>query len=265
MTTRRSFLATTGVAVLAAACGSSTKERAAPEETKTFVLLHGAWHGGWCWKRVEERLRAAGHHVYTPTQTGLGERSHLLSKEITLDVFIDDLVNVLEWEDLTDVVLVGHSFGGIVTSGAADRASDRIRQLIYLDSLIIQNGQTVFSTMPPQTVADRRRLAQESTGGLAIPVPDTSFFGVTDADDAAWLKAKCTPHPLSTYESPLTLQAPVGHGLPVVYIAVKPEFAPAAGARAFAKQQNWKYVEIDAGHDAMVTSPKALADTLLSL
>ncbi|HLS57791.1 MAG TPA: alpha/beta fold hydrolase [Zeimonas sp.] len=230
---------------------------------RTYVLLHGAWHGAWCWKRVAEPLRADGHRVYTPTQTGVGERAHLLSRDITLDVFVDDLVDVLEASDLTDVVLVGHSFGGIGISGAADRVPSRIRHLVYLDALIVENGQSPFSVVPPEIAAARREEARMFSGGISLPVPAPALFGVTDPADVAWLEANCTPHPLSTYESVLTLRGPVGNGLPATYVAVRPHYAPTAAARAFArKQANWRYMEIDAGHDAMVTSPQAVLDIL---
>jgi pimeloyl-ACP methyl ester carboxylesterase len=264
MTTRRELLATAGAGVLTAGCAATGRSLSAGP--KTYVLLHGAWHGGWCWKRVEQPLRAAGHRVYTPTQTGLGERSHLLSRDITLDTFVKDLVNVFEWNDLSDVILVGHSFGGIAITGAADRVPERIRHLVYLDSLILQNDQSPFSVIPPDVVAARRKLAQEFSGGVSMPVPDPKAFGVTDSADSAWLKAKCTPHPISTYEDSLKLQRPVGNGLPATYIAVKPDYGPTTAARAFAKAQaRWRYLEIDAGHDAMVTSPKALTDILTSI
>jgi len=110
--------------------------------SRTFVLVHGMWHGGWCWSRVAEALRARGHRVTTPTQTGLGERKHLLSASITLDTFVADVVNHLEWEDLSEVVLVGHSFGGAPISGAADGAPERIAKLIYLDAAIMEDGET---------------------------------------------------------------------------------------------------------------------------
>ena len=230
------------------------------------MLLHGAWHGGWCWRRVEEPLREAGHRVLTPTQTGVGERSHLMSKDLTLETFVADLTNVLEFEDLRDVILVGHSFGGIAITGAADRMRQRIRHLVYLDSLILHDGQSPFSVIPAEVAAARRKLAQEFSGGMSIPVPDPSAFGIEDAADAAWIKAKCTPHPLSTYEDRLRLRSPVGNGLPATYVAVKPDYVPLASSRAFAKAQTgWRYVEIEAGHDAMVTSPKTVADLLLAL
>jgi pimeloyl-ACP methyl ester carboxylesterase len=262
-TTRRSVLVAGGAAALAAACGSrksTSTKKAAP---KTYVLLHGAWHGGWCWKRVAEPLRAYGHHVYTPTQTGLGERSHLLSKEITLEVFVRDVVNVLEWEDLNNVVLVGHSLGGVSITGAADRVPHRLRHLVYLDSLILRNGESPFSVLPPDIVAARRNVAQESSGGVSMPVPDPKAFGVTKPSDVMWLKNRCTPHPLSTYEDSFRLKEPVGNRLPTTYIAVKPDYVPTATSRAFAKEQkDWRYVELEAGHDAMVTSPKSLTGIL---
>jgi pimeloyl-ACP methyl ester carboxylesterase len=231
-----------------------------------YVLIHGAWHGGWCWSRVADPLRAAGHRVYTPTQTGLGERSHLLSREITLDTFIADIVNLLEWEDLRDVVLVGHSFGGISATGAADRVAARIRHIVYLDALILDNGQSVFDTMSPDFVASRRRLADETSGGVSLPVPNPASLGVTDAADMAWLRAKCTPHPLSTYDSALILGHDLGNGLPATYVAVTPAFPALADSRRYAQGRgDWQYLEVEAGHDAMVTSPRAVLDILVRL
>ncbi len=140
-------------------------------EPKTFVLVHGAFHGGWCWKRVADVLRSRGHHVTTPTQTGLGERSHLLSESITLSVFIDDIVNHLTWEDLTSVVLVGHSFGGITITGVADAVPERIAKLIYLDGAILENGEALFDLFPKEIVEVRIQAAKETSGGLAMPAP----------------------------------------------------------------------------------------------
>jgi pimeloyl-ACP methyl ester carboxylesterase len=236
------------------------------EKTKNYVLLHGAWHGAWCWKHVARALRAAGHEVYTPTQTGLGERSHLLAKDIGLATFVRDVVNLLEWEDLKNVVLVGHSFGGIAITGAAGLVPERIRHLVYLDALILQDGQSAFSVVPSDIAAARRALAKASSGGVSIPVPDPRAFGVTDPSDAAWLKAKCTPHPLSTYEDRFKLHGPVGNNLPATYIAVKPDYAPLGAVREFARsQKHWSYLEMDAGHDAMITSPEALSRILLAV
>jgi len=225
----------------------------------TFVLIHGAWHGGWCWVRVAEPLRKSGHRVFTPTQSGLGERSHLLSRQITIEVFVAEIVALLEAEDLSDVVLVGHSFGGISISGVADRVPHRIKHLVYLDAFIVSNGRTPFEMLAPDVVASRRRAAQESSGGLSLPVPEPRSLGVTDPTDAAWLRMNCTPHPLSTYESPVLLANEIGNGLPATYVAVTPPYRALAESRAYARNRSdWNYCEIVAGHDAMVTSPRSL-------
>jgi len=233
---------------------------------RAYVLVHGAWHGGWCWKRVRGILEAAGHRVYTPTQTGLGERSHLLGPGITLDTFVRDVCNVLVWEDLRDVILVGHSFGGASITGAADRERNRIAQLVYLDALVLQNGQSPFSVVGEEIAASRRDQAVKASGGVWMPPPDPSAFGVVDPEDAAWLRAHCTPHPVSTYEDRLVLDGPVGAGLPVTYIAVTPHYPPGQASRVYARAQpDWTYLEIEAGHDAMVTSPGLLAEALLKI
>ncbi len=236
------------------------------DDPRTYVLVHGAWHGGWCWKRVREILEAAGHRVYTPTQTGLGERSHLLGPGITLDTFVRDVCNVLVWEDLRDVILVGHSFGGVSITGVADRERNRIAHLVYLDALVLQNGQSPFSVIGEEIAAARREQAVKASGGAWMPPPDPSAFGVVDPEDAAWLHARCTPHPISTYENRLVLDAPVGAGLPVTYIAVTPHYGPGQASRAYARSRlDWTYLEIEAGHDAMVTSPGLLAEELLQI
>jgi len=236
------------------------------DEPITYVLVHGAWHGGWCWKRVRDILETAGHRVYTPTQTGLGERSHLLGPGITLDTFVRDVCNVLVWEDLRDVILVGHSFGGVSITGAADRERNRIAHLVYLDALVLQNGQSPFSVIGEEIAATRREQAAEASGGAWMPPPDPSAFGVVDPEDAAWLRARCTPHPISTYEDRLVLDAAVGAGLPATYIAVTPHYRPGRASRAYARScPGWTYQEIEAGHDAMVTSPGLLAEALLQI
>ena len=230
---------------------------------KTFVLLHGAFHGGWCWERVASPLRARGHRVTTPTQTGLAERRHLMSREITLGTFVDDLVNHLHYEDLTDAVLVGHSFGGNALSGAAERVPWRIAELVYLDSMVLEGGMTPFDGLPPDRVAERTRLAEESTGGVSVPAPPAASFGVLDPDDAAWLEARMTPHPLSTFRSPLPIQGRPGNGLPARYIiCTDPIYHPLESVRRWVARAGWPVQEIATGHDAMVSAPEALVDML---
>ena len=231
----------------------------------TFVLVHGGFHGGWCWSRVAPVLRARGHTVFTPTQTGCGERSHLLSKAITLDTFVDDIANVLRWEDLYDVVLVGHSFGGIAITGVADRMPQRIRQLIYLDSLIVQNGQCAFDLLEPDVVQGRLQAAQ-ANGGVWIEPPPPVFFGVSDPEQQVFLQGRLTPHPLGTYTSPLQLQHPVGNGLPTVYVhCTQPLYGGLTQTRDWVRASGMRQVELATGHDAMVSAPAALASLLLEL
>lgn len=242
----------------------------------TFVLLHGAYHGGWCWRDVAAPLRAAGHAVFTPTQTGVGERSHLLGRDITIDTFVDDLANVLRFEDLHDVVLVGHSFGGNAITGVADRMPERLRHVVYLDAMIPVAGKSVMDTMPAHVAAKMRDASQASSGGVSMAVPSVKFFGISDEAQAAWVAGNCTPHPISTYDTPITLKHAVGNGVPCTYIAVTPHFGATVVSRDLAKalaeqhaqtapaagQSHWRYVEMAAGHDAMVTHPAELTALL---
>jgi len=231
---------------------------------KTFVLLHGAWHGGWCWERVAGPLRDRGHRVTTPTQTGLGERAHLMSPDIDLAVFTADLVNHLLREDLTEVVLVGHSFGGNAISGAAEEVPGRIARLVYLDALVPASGRTPFDDYPAEVAAQRIRQAEESSGGLSIPSPPAAAFAVTDPADAAWLEARLTPHPLHTFTTSQTFRDEPGNGLPVEYILCNDPvyLGPLVGVRARVGSLGWPVTEIATGHDAMVTAPGALIDIL---
>ena len=229
----------------------------------TFVLVHGIWHGGWCWRRVAEILRGRGHAVTAPTLTGLGERSHLLSDAITLETFIEDIVNHLNWSELSDVVLVGHSFAGAVIIGAADRAPERIAKLIFLDAAIMEDGETWFGLLPEEIVENRLAKAQTSSGGLSLPVAPPESFGVTDPDQAAYLARMLTPHPLATCTTPLKLSAPPGNGLPVHYIAcTNPAYPPAVAMHERAQEAGWPISQLATGHDAMVIAPQETADLL---
>ncbi len=232
----------------------------------TFVLLHGAFHGGWCWARVSPLLRARGHAVFTPTQTGLGDRAHLLRAGITLEDFVEDLVAVLETEELEEAVLVGHSFGGNAITGAAERVPERIRSLIYLDGVVPRSGVSLLDLAPPDLAAARRRLAADS-GGVSIPPPDPGIFGVPPGPDADWVRRRLTPHPAGTMESSLTLSKPPGNGVPATYIVcTSPIYAPLAQHHDYARSRpGWGWRELATGHDAMVTAPAAVAELLMEL
>ena len=227
-----------------------------------FVLVHGAWHGGWCWRHVAATLRARGHQVFTPTMTGLGERAHLLNAGTGLSTCIDDIAGVIDAEELQQVVLVGHSFAGPVISGVADRMPERLKQLVYLDALVVQHGQSALSLFSADVQRERSRTIDDEGLRMAIPAPEK--FGVTDPAQQAWLKRRLTPHPLKAYTEPLLLQHPLGNGLPKSYVAVTdPWYPPLAALRDWVRAQpDWEWFEIAAGHDAMITSPDALSDLL---
>lgn len=234
---------------------------------RTYVLVHGAFHGGWCWRRVADRLLAAGHRVFTPTCTGNGERLHLMTAEGGLETAIADIVNVMLFEELEQVILVGHSFGGVVITGAADCEPDRIAHLVYLDGTILESGECALDHLPAALATKRRLDAKRTTGGLTIPPPSPVDFGVTDAADAAWLRRRLTPQPLTTYTEQLLLSAPFGNGLPKTYIAcTDPAYAPLAASHVRARgQPDWNWREVATGHDAMITAPEAVARILLDL
>ncbi len=232
----------------------------------SFLLVHGAWHGGWSWRRVRQALKRRGHRVLTPTMTGVGERRHLLSANLTLDTMVQDIANVLRFEDLADVVLVGHSFAGPVISGVAEELRARIRQLIYLDAALLEDGESMFDCMPPEVAAERRRLAAESDGGLSLPVPTRRDLGILDDEHWDCLARHLTPHPLSTYKSPLSLKRPPGEGLPCSYIVcTDPLYPPLAWSRKRAERYGWPLHTIETGHDAMVSAPEPLSTLLMRL
>ena len=232
-------------------------------QQQTFVLVHGSWHGGWCWNPVAALLRKCGHHVFTPTQTGLGERAHLMSTSITLDTFVEDIANVVWFEQLNNIVLVGHSFGGNAISGVADRMPDRVAHLVYLDAMILENGQTAFGLLPKDVVAARMKLA-EASGGVSIPPPPPESFGIRDPALQKTVAERLTPHPVGTYTSPLRLANKVGNGRPATYmVCTDPIYGPLSASRDWTAAHGMTVTEIATGHDAMVTAPDLLADMLV--
>jgi pimeloyl-ACP methyl ester carboxylesterase len=264
---RRQILTSATAAALLTGLGPLARAQGA---SRTFVLVAGAFSGGWIWARVAHKLRAAGHSVYAPSNTGLAERSHLLSANVTLETFVKDIAGVIDAEELSDVILVGHSFGGIPISGAAELVASRIKHLIYLDSLVVQPGKSAFDGLPAEVVTARRKAAQDTSGGLSLPVPPPAAFadlGITQEADVAWLKRRFTPHPLGAYETPLVVKNAIGNGLPRTYIAcTSPVFGPTNPSKAWVKQQaGWNWIEMPTGHLPMVTAPDLLAQTLLKI
>ncbi len=234
---------------------------------RTYVLVHGAFHGGWCWRHVADRLRQAGHQVFTPTCSGHGERLHLLTAQVCLETAVTDVVNCLLFEELKDVILVGHSLGGLVVTMAADWEPEYLRHLVFLDAVVLENGERALDHLPPELATHRQDDARRTSGGLTIPPPPPTAFGVCDATNSAWLRRRLTPQPLAPYTERLQLSAPFGNGIPKTYIAcTDPLYAPLALSHQRARQQaGWSYYDLPAAHDAMITAPGAVADLLLRI
>jgi pimeloyl-ACP methyl ester carboxylesterase len=230
----------------------------------TFVLVHGAWHGGWCWDRVAPRLRAAGHEVHTPTLTGLSERAHLLSPLVGLDTHVEDVVRLLDVLALRDVVLVGHSYAGQIVTAVADRRPDAIATRVYLDAFVGEDGETAVS-LQPETVAHHwSESAAEQGFGWLVPVRKLEVLGVTEQADVDWLTPRLTPHPWKTYTDPLRLTGDVDR-VPAAFIECVSWMRVFQSQRERAAALGWPVHELPTGHEAMVTAPVELADVLLQL
>lgn len=230
-----------------------------------YVLVHGAWHGGWCWQRVSNELRAQGDIVYTPTLSGLGEHKNTLSPAVNLETHITDIVNLIEMEDLHDVILVGHSYAGLVIAGVADRIPQRLSKLVFLDALLVGNGESGFS-IQPKAVQNVITKSAEKDNGLSIPAWSADVFGVTKPEDITWVNARLTAHPFRTFTQPLVLHHPYGNHLPLIYISCTVNQLPAIVpyAEKAKNSKEWKYYALETGHDAMITEPVKTAALLES-
>jgi pimeloyl-ACP methyl ester carboxylesterase len=233
----------------------------------TFVLVHGAWHGAWCWARVVPALRAARHDVFAVTLTGVGERAHLLSRDITLDTHVTDVTNLIGCEQLNDVVLVGHSYGGLVITGAADRLQagqpGLLKHLVYVDAMVPHPGESWSSHHAPELVAKRLADAAAHPQG-ALPPPDAALFGLTGAD-CDWVNRRQVPHPFGMYREPLAFDAARLAALPRTFIdCTSPAWPSIAPMRQRVRSEpGWRVRELATGHDAMVSAPGPLARLLL--
>lgn len=229
----------------------------------TFVLVHGAWHGGWCWKRVRQKLQASGHDVFTPTLTGLGERAHLLSQHVDLETHIADVVNLICWEELTEVVLCGHSYGGCVISGVADRIPDCIRALVYLDAFVLDNGQSLHSSIPAELEQMQLDATRQAGDGWKVPPIPAEAFNV-NANDRAWVNSQCTMQPLATLRQALALTGGIDQVANISFIRAS-DWSPSPFSPFFeiAKARGWKTLEMACGHDVMLDLPDELAHQLV--
>ena len=229
---------------------------------KTILVCHGAWSAGWAWKKMHPLMRAAGHRLVTPSYTGLGERVHLASPSIDLDTHIEDILNVIKYEDLRDIVLIGHSYGGMVATGVADRARDRVAQLIYLDAFVPEDGQSLLDL----NESDRQRM-QELVKDGGWRVPPRPISPDTEEADIEWLNARRVDMPVKCFDTRLKLRG--GKlTLPRSYIYAT-RITPADTFGQFAKrtknEAGWRYYEIDASHSPNVTAPEALMGLLVRI
>jgi len=226
----------------------------------TFVLVHGAWHGGWCWRRVADRLSAQGHTVFTPTLTGLGERAHLLNDGIGLKTHIVDVINVMKWEELDDIVLCGHSYGGMVIAGVAEE----MQSIVFLDAFLPRNGEAAVELVaPPFQEAIRARL---QAGEKVLPPRSAEAFCVNEAD-RPWVDRLCRPQPAAAFTDKIALTGAYDRIARKTYIRAKAYASPGFD-RALATVRadpSWKVYEAPCGHDVMVDSPDWLAAVLMEV
>jgi len=231
----------------------------------TYVLVHGAWRGGWIWKRLRNMLQASGHDVFTPTLTGVGERCHLLSEQINLETHIADVMNVIQFEELTDVVLCGHSYGGCVVTGVADRAPERISALVYLDAFAPENGQSLHDTLPQQDRNAQLEGAGKFGEGWKVPPIPAELFNV-NVSDRDWLNRHSTPHPLECFQQAIKLTGAINQIKNVVYMLAT-GWSPSPFPQFYekSKTRGWKTVTFNCGHDVMLDRAEELCSELLAI
>lgn len=228
----------------------------------TFVLLHGAWHGGWCWSRVAAHLREHGHAVFCPTFTGVSDRAHVLSPSVGLGTHVEDVVRLIDFESLDDVVLVGHSYAGLVVSAVAQRRPGRLRLRVHLDAFVPRDGESAIDLLP-ETVAHHYREAVAGLGfGWLIPPRSLEVLGVTRREDLDWLSSRLTPHPWLSYSEAVRL-GPEELRVPGQFIECTDWMRAFRPHAERARARGWAVHELPTGHEAMVTAPEPLAKLLV--
>jgi pimeloyl-ACP methyl ester carboxylesterase len=253
-TTRRQVLSM-GLGLAAGGSLSPLAAAAAPAKTSTFVLVHGAWHGGWCWRRVVDRLAAQGHYVVAPTLSGVGERSHLSPDSINLTTQINDVVGEIKWKDLDRFVLVGHSYGGMVITGVAEQLRDRIAAVVYLDAFMPADGQSLYDLTKPSSIPQH----------VTAPHPASAFH--VNEKDAAWVDSKLTPHPVQCFSEKLKVTGAYQTIPRKLYIRA-PLFQTAAFDHALdacRADHTWATETVTCGHDVMIDQPEKLTAMLQNL
>ena len=267
--------AAAGAALAAGTLSGTSGVRAQSRDKATFVLVHPAWFGGWCWKKVTPLLRARGYDVYAPTLTGLGERAHLARPEIGLSTHIEDVVNLLQYEDLSGVILVGNSSGGMVITGVADRVPERIAHIVYLDAFVPQDGQSMLDLIPPDRRPPMETLVQSEGQGWLLPrfapppwekfVPQA--WRITDEADLRWALPRLRPTPFAHFTEPIRRQNAAAEKLPHTYIRCVqwPNAVYDRHAEAARQMPGWRYRELATSHLPYITHPREVADLLFEI
>jgi pimeloyl-ACP methyl ester carboxylesterase len=241
----------------------------------TFVLVHPAWLGGWCWRKLVPLLRAGGHDVHTPTLTGLGDRAHLAHPGVDLATHVTDIVNTLVYGDLDDVILVGNSSGGMVITGVAEQVLERIAEIVYLDAFVPEDGQSLLDLVPPDRRPAMEKLVATEGDGWLLPrfaappwdqfVPQS--WEVTDPHDLAWMLPRLRPTPFGHFTMPLRRGNPAAERAPRTY--VRTVRWPHPGFDRYAETAEhapgWRVRRLDASHLSYITSPEDTAAVLLDL
>lgn len=233
----------------------------------TYVLIHGGWHGGWCWKKVVQILRGAGHEVYAPTLTGTGDRFHLGSKNVNMSTHIQDIIATIEYEDLDNVILVGHSYGGLPVVGASEKIPNRLSHIVLLDAAVPQHGKA-YKDISPDFYQYLKAITDAQGDGWLIPIPEGADFGIADPKDSAWAMSKLTAGGcMAALEEPISISDPAALALPRTYLICTKNGVQSDSIRfvEMPLRPNWKVRNIESGHDAMVDVPNQLAEMLMSL
>lgn len=283
MTTRRSLVTSAAIAPVLAATARLEQPTMAQEQKGTFVLVPGQWTGAFVWRLVEPLLREAGHEVYAITCTGLGDRVHLASPAIDLDTHITDVVNAIEFADLHDVVLVGHSYAGMIITGVAERIPERLKTVVYLDADVPADGQNFYDVLVDPEFRNSEIVA-DVTGGVesgmlgfrpVFPgVVEWLQGAITDPAEAEWFIAKLVPHPELSNLQRVTLGNPVAAALPRVFVLCTADknldADPQTDSLVLAAERarsdpNWTVIEMDDNHMVNLNNPQGTADVLMSL
>ncbi|MDH3327118.1 MAG: alpha/beta fold hydrolase [Gammaproteobacteria bacterium] len=226
-----------------------------------YILVHGAWHGGWCWERVRVELEATGNKVYTPTLTGLGEQAHLLSKEVGLETHVGDILDLIESENLNDVILVGHSYAGIIVTLLTERVPKKLARIIYLDAIVPRSGQCFLDCIGSEFRSYIESQVEQYGDGWKVPVVSKKVFGLESDEDINWVMSKLVSHPYQTFIEPVYLESQNELKVPTSYINCIGD-KPRGGLRSVQAEGIDDYYELETSHDAMVTAPIAVAELI---